>query len=80
MSVWLLHACVTGMESAYKYVEKGQRLIPIDLAQVCIQHPREMVTPVGNQLAQMHNKSYCPQSLIAAGLAEQLERNKKIYF
>lgn len=56
---WCVRVCAA-KKSVYKYVKRGQGLIPIDSAQVCIQRLWEMATSVGNQLAQIHNKSYCP--------------------
>lgn len=69
--------CVCGKKSVYKYVKRGQRLIPIDSVQVCIQRLWEMATSVGNQLAQIHNKSYCPQPLITNGLAQWLKKKQR---
>ncbi len=54
---WNGGVCADG-ECVYKYAPKGQRLIPIDSAAVCVQHRWETVASVGNQLAQIHDKSY----------------------
>lgn len=69
---WNGGVCADG-KCVYKYAFMGQRLIPIDSAAVCIQHRWETVTSVGNQQAQIHDKSYCLRPLISAGKAQPLQ-------
>lgn len=72
---WNGGVCTDG-KCVYKYAHWGQRLIPIDSAAVCIQHRWETAASVGNQLAQIHDKSYCLQPLISAGKAQPLHRQR----
>lgn len=74
---WNGGVCADG-KCVYKYAPRGQRLIPIDSAAVCIQHRWETAASVGNQLAQIHDKSYCLRPLISAGEAQPLQTETRV--